>query len=103
VTPARYSVRANAPGMAAQIRSGVIVEVGSTIELKFELALAGAKQTVTVSESSPLVDTQTSEIANVIDEKAISDLPLNGRRFSDLALLAPGLSPAVSGVGTSTA
>jgi hypothetical protein len=102
LTPARYSLRAEADGMAAQIRTGVIVEVGSTVELKFELALSGAKQTVTVTESSPLVDTQTSEISNVIDEKAISDLPLNGRRFSDLALLAPGMSQDPRGLTSSS-
>jgi hypothetical protein len=102
VTPARYSVRASAPDMAAQVRTGVIVEVGSTVELKFELALAGSKQTVTVSEASPLVETQTSEISNVIDEKAISDLPLNGRRFSELALLAPGLSQDPRGLTCSS-
>src|SRR4051812_2718240 len=102
VTPARYSVRASAPYMAAQIRTGVIVELGSTVELKFELVLAGAKQTVTVTESSPLVETQSSEISNVIDEKAISDLPLNGRRFSDLALLAPGLSQDPRGLTSSS-
>jgi Carboxypeptidase regulatory-like domain/TonB dependent receptor len=102
LAPAHYSLRADTPGLVADIRSRIVVEVGSTIEIKFQLRLAGATQTVTVSEASPLVDTQSSEIANVIDEKAINDLPVNGRRFSDLALLAPGISQDPRGLTSSS-
>jgi hypothetical protein len=46
----------------------------------------------TVSGAPPLVETVPSSISTVIDEKAINELPLNGRRFTDLSLLAPGVT-----------
>jgi len=99
--PARYSLRAEAPGLAAAIRSNVIVELGGTVEFDLILPLAGTRQTVTVSDETPLVETRSSELANVIDEKAISDLPVNGRRFTDLTLLSSGVTQDPRGL-TST-
>jgi len=60
--------------------------------------LAGASETVTVSVAPPLVETVPSSISAVVDEKAIHDLPLNGRRFTDLSLLAPGVTQAPRGL-----
>ena len=54
--------------------------------------MAGTKETVTVSGEPPLVETQPSGISTLIDERAINELPLNGRRFTDLALLTPGVT-----------
>ena len=50
--------------------------------MQFRLAMAGASETVTVSGAPPLVETVPSAVSAVIDEKAINDLPLNGRRFT---------------------
>src|SRR4029077_4212217 len=68
------------------------VDIGGTIQLAFKLAVARATETVTVSDEPALVETQPAAISAVIDERAISELPLNGRRFTDLALLAPGVT-----------
>ncbi len=87
-----YRILVEAPGMASQLRSAVHVEVGGAAELEFQLLVAGAKETVTVSGDAALVETQSSAVSSVIDERAISELPLNGRRFSDLALLTPGVT-----------
>ena len=62
------------------------------MELQFRLSMAGARETVTVSGAPPLVETVPSSVSAVVDERAINELPLNGRRFTDLALLAPGVT-----------
>ena len=90
--PGEYSGRAVAQGMSPQITPHVRVEVGGAAEIEFRLTVAGAKETVTVSEEPPLVETRPSSVSSVIDQRAINELPLNGRRFTDLALLTPGVT-----------
>jgi hypothetical protein len=90
--PGDYSGRAEIRGMSPQETPQVHVDVGGTVELSFRLSLAGASESVTVSGAPPLVETVPSSVSTVIDERAINDLPLNGRRFTDLSLLAPGVT-----------
>jgi hypothetical protein len=90
--PGEYSGRAEARGMSPQTTPRLQVDVGGTTELEFKLPVAGAKKTVTVSGEPPLVETQPSGVSSLIDERAINELPLNGRRYTDLALLTPGVT-----------
>jgi hypothetical protein len=90
--PGDYSARAESPGMSPQVTPPLHVEVGGTAQLDFKLAVAGATETVTVSGAPQLVETQPSAVSSVLDERAINELPLNGRRFTDLALLTPGVT-----------
>ena len=90
--PGEYSARAEAEGMLPQDSPRVQVEVGAATELTFKLAVAGAREMVTVSDGPQLVETQPIAVSAMIDEQAISDLPLNGRRYTDLSLLAPGVT-----------
>jgi hypothetical protein len=90
--PGDYSARAESPGMSPQTTPGLHVDVGGTTELVFKLAVAGTRETVTVSREPPLVESQPSGLSSLIDERAISELPLNGRRYTDLALLTPGVT-----------
>ena len=90
--PGDYGVRADAAGMRSELRPTQHVPVGGLLQLDFRLTLAAVNEAITVSEPPSLVETQTSTVSSVIDEGAISDLPLNGRRFSDLALLDGGVT-----------
>jgi Carboxypeptidase regulatory-like domain/TonB dependent receptor-like, beta-barrel len=90
--PGNYSARAVAPGMSPQLSPPLHVDVGIATELNFRLSIAGVKEDITVSGAPPMVETQPAAVSTLIEEKAISDLPLNGRRFTDLALLAPGVT-----------
>src|ERR1700733_10670727 len=90
--PGDYSARAESQGMSPEITPNLHVDVGGLLQLDFALSVAGAKETVTVSAGPQLVETQPSAISALLDERAISDLPLNGRRYTDLALLAPGVT-----------
>ena len=90
--PGDYSARAVAQGMSPQITPPLHVDVGAIAELEFRLAIAGAHENVTVSSEPGVVETKPTAVSALLDERAIADLPLNGRRFSDLMLLSPGVS-----------
>jgi hypothetical protein len=90
--PGEYTARAVAEKMSAQVTPTLHVEVGAAAEIEFRLPIAGPQENVTVSGESQLVDTKTAAVSTLIDERAIADLPLNGRRFSDLMLLSPGVT-----------
>jgi len=90
--PGEYSARAEAEGMLPQNSPAVRVEVGAATSLAFKLAVAGVRESLTVSEAPPLVETQPSAVSALLDDRAISSLPLLGRRYTDLSLLAPGVT-----------
>jgi len=98
--PGDYAARVESPGMSPQTTPRLHVDVGGTAELHFKLAVAGAKETVTVSGEPPLVETQPSGLSALIDDRAINELPLNGRRYTDLALLTPGVTQDPRGLNS---
>ncbi|MGB8013592.1 MAG: carboxypeptidase regulatory-like domain-containing protein [Terriglobales bacterium] len=89
--PGQYSARAEAEAMSPQISPLIRVEVGAATELTFKLKVAGPRESITVSEA-PRVETNPSAISALVDDKEIANLPLNGRRFTDLLLLSPGVT-----------
>jgi outer membrane receptor protein involved in Fe transport len=90
--PGDYSARVAAWGMSPQITPQLHVDVGAAAELEFRLTVAGTTEKVSVSAAPALVETQPAAVSTLLDERAIADLPLNGRRFSDLMLLSPGVT-----------
>ncbi len=90
--PGEYIARAFADGMSPQVTPTIHVEVGAASQIEFRLAIAGPQEKVSVSGAPQTVDTTTSTVSTLIDERAVADLPLNGRRFSDLMLLSPGVT-----------
>ncbi len=89
--PGRYVVIAWAKGMATQTAS-VELYVGGVEQVQLRLAPAGRTEIVNVSDQPETVETQDSGVSHVIPQQAIASLPLNGRRFADLALLTPGVT-----------
>jgi len=89
--PGQYSARAEAEGMSPQISPVIRVDIGAAALLTFNLKVAGPKETITVSDA-PRMETNPSSVSALVDDKAIKDLPLNGRRFTDLLLLMPGVT-----------
>jgi hypothetical protein len=90
--PGDYSARAEAEGMSPQISPMIRVDVGAATLLTFKLKVEGPKETVTVTDVPRSVEMNPSSVSALIDERAIKDLPLNGRRFTDLLLLMPGVT-----------
>ena len=98
--PGNYSARAEAEGMSPQISPTIHVEVGAAIQLAFKLSVAGPKETVTVSAEPNHVEITPSAVSSVVDEEAIANLPLDGRRFTDLMLLTPGVTQDPRGLSS---
>ncbi len=90
--PGDYSARVIADGMSPQVSPSLHVTLGGAEEIEFKLSVAGVQETVTVSAEAKPVETEPRGLTATVDERAILGLPLNGRRFTDLALLTPGVT-----------
>jgi hypothetical protein len=100
-----YTVTASAKGFQNQSAT-VTVIVTQTQTVVFQMSAAGTTTTVQVTGSAPLVDTSDATVGATIEGKQVTDLPLNGRNFTQLALLTPGVTrgaygDAASGGGSS--
>ena len=93
-----YSVKAAAQGFGAQVVNDVQIDVQSRPSIDFNLRVGDASQAVQVEATTPLLNTQTADVGGVVQQQQIRDLPLNGRRYADLALLEAGIQrdPTVS-------
>lgn len=84
-----YTVNAELSGFATATRRLELL-VGQTADLRLQLAPSTVQETVTVTGEAPLVDTTSSEVRSSIDPRQMQDLPVNGRNWLDLSLLAAG-------------
>jgi hypothetical protein len=66
------------------------VEVGRTIEKDFSLEVGTLEQNVNVTADTPVIETTTVSVGQVINQRTVQEIPLNGRHFVDLGLLIPG-------------
>ena len=94
--PGSYELRVELSGFGA-FRKTLTLLMGGAMELPVTLAVAGLDTQVTVSGRSEVLDTARTQIAATITPSEIRDVPMIGRNFLDLALLAPGVSPANNG------
>jgi hypothetical protein len=85
-----FRVSAELTGFTTVLRPGVELLVGRQATLNLEMGVSSVQETVTVTGEAPLIDTTSSNIAGNIDPRQMQDLPLNGRNWMDLTLLAPG-------------
>ena len=97
--PGSYSVKVEAAGLAPYTAEEVIVAVGSLTDLSPKLSVASAGATIQVIAETPSINTSTADFAPVVDQTQISNLPINGGRWSDFALLTPGVVNDASGFG----
>jgi hypothetical protein len=85
-----YSVEVKASGMASTEAKGIVLDVGMTVKQDFALNVASSSQVVEIQASAALVDTSTASVTSVVNERAVQEIPLNGRHFVDLAQLTTG-------------
>ena len=97
LTPGTYSMRVELAGFAPSVREGVIVHLGQRTELMFTLRVGTVAETITVTETSPVVDTTTTTIGGTLDSDVLERIPI-GRTFSDTLYIVPGVSSS-GGVG----
>ncbi len=86
-----YEVRVKHDGFRTAVRPDVHLVVGEPLSLRFELQVGELGQEIRVAADSPLVNTSNGELSYLVSEGAIEQLPLNGRNYTDLALLQPGV------------
>jgi hypothetical protein len=89
--PGVYSVTVSAAGFSKRVESGVTLTVGATQVLNVTMQVGQASQAVEVTAEAPTVNLTNAEIGALTTETAIKELPLNGRSWSDLANLQPGV------------
>ncbi len=93
-TPLRvgnYSLTVETPGFKTETRTGIVLRVQDRLRVDFTLQIGSVNETITVHESAPVVDTDTSALGDVISSRQITDLPLNGRDYTQLATLTTGV------------
>lgn len=89
--PGTYLVRGEANGFKRLEREGVELGVGKEVRVDLTLQPGAQAQTVTVTESLPLIETTNATLGGTLQNAAINDLPLNGRNFQSLMGLRPGV------------
>jgi Carboxypeptidase regulatory-like domain len=88
--PDTYSVQATASGFSGA-KASVTVDAGSTAQVDLAFQVAASGQTVTVTAGAPALQTESSDVANVLSSRQFQDLPNQNRNFTTFALLTPGV------------
>ena len=98
VQPGTYTVSVEASGFQKAEQKGIIVVPGASGEVNFPLQVGSSTQTIEVTASAPLLQTESPAIGQNLNAAQVSELPLGGQRtFSFLARLSPGVVPAENG------
>jgi hypothetical protein len=90
--PGGYELKFSAPGFKTDVRSGITLTVGAALVLDLTMQVGTAIETVLVTGEAPAVQLATSDISAVVNATTVRELPLNGRSWTDLATLQPGVN-----------
>src|ERR1700751_6031552 len=74
-----YDVSVQASGLERQLAKGLVVQVGSTAVQNFQLKVAQASEVITVTAEAPIIESTTQTVGQVINQKTVQEIPLNGR------------------------
>ena len=95
--PGRYSLLATKQGFEVSTTPDITLAVDQTLTQDLKLQVGASTENVTVEAAEVSVDTTTNELGTAIETKEVTDLPLNGRNFTQLLALTPGVSPISTG------
>ncbi len=87
----RYEMRAEHTGFKTVTRKGITLEVTQQAVINLDFQVGAADQVVVVTEEAPMINTQDATLGGTVNETKMTELPLNGRNYIDLALLQPGV------------
>jgi hypothetical protein len=93
-----YRLEARAKGFQSYIQQGIIVDVNETATIPVRLAVGTETQKVEVQADAQLIQTTVTSLGKTVSERDVLELPLNGRNFSELGLLQPGVAPLTPGL-----
>lgn len=86
-----YEVRAELPGFQTAVRAGITLTVSQEALINVTLQVGATSEEISVTADAPLVNVTSASLGGLVDEQKIADLPLNGRNYTDLTLLQPGV------------
>src|SRR5882757_5752445 len=89
----QYTISTSPQGFKKSVAPAVDLHVGENKVVNLDLQVGQVSETVTVSSDASPVETRSGEISSLITEKQVTELPLNGRNYAQLALMVPGISP----------
>ncbi len=87
-----YDVTAALSGFATTKRLGLVLTIGQTLTVDVVLKVAAAQEEVTVTAEAPLLEVSRAQQSSTVNERAVANLPVNGRNFIDFALTTPGVT-----------
>ncbi len=85
-----YQLEAELPGFKSEQRTGLTVRTDITARVDITMVVGAVSEKIVVSADAPLLESETSAVGNVINNKTVVELPLNGRKFATLVFLSPG-------------
>src|ERR1043166_632577 len=99
--PGPYRLEATLQGFRSFQQTGITLQVGASPVINVTMAVGQISETITVQASTPLVETRNLGVGQVMTNKQVVELPLNGRNTADLLVLLPAAVPTPSGNATS--
>src|ERR1700676_2035618 len=94
--PGNYELRVTSTGFRTQVERGITLTVGAQQQLDITMQVGQITQTVEITTEAPTVELTSSELGATVNSTTVRELPLNGRSWTDLAVLQPGVVSATS-------
>jgi hypothetical protein len=95
--PGTYLLQVAKPGFKLVLKPDVVLHIEAVVAINFILTFGSVSESITVLGGAPLINTESSSMGNIIEGRQVTDLPLNGRNFTQLALLTPGVTRGAYG------
>ena len=92
LAPGNYEIEASKQGFAKTLRKDLVLHVGESLTIDFALSVQSTQTEVTVTGESPVLDTDKTEVSQVVSDTAISNLPVSGRRWDTFVFLTPNVT-----------
>jgi hypothetical protein len=87
-----YRIKAELAGFKTLVRQGIVLQIDQTAEVNLKLEVGEVSPSVSITAATPAISTETTDLGNVVDNKVIAEMPLNGRlNIVSLLVLAPGV------------
>jgi outer membrane receptor protein involved in Fe transport len=92
LTPGSFDVTVTANGFRSAEQNSIVLQINQQARVNLVMAVAGQEQTIQVQGTQPLLQTEDASLGVVVGADSAANLPLNGRKFNDLAILTPGVT-----------
>jgi hypothetical protein len=97
IQPGTYLIQVAKPGFKLVLKPDVVLHIESVVAINFMLSFGSVSESITVFGGAPPVNTESGSMGSVIEGRQVTELPLNGRNFTQLALLTPGVTRGAYG------